>query len=86
MGRNKLSFDEKKQEIKGVVYLTPVEIHRLGGIIKLRSIAKNAVKQAINNEIDAFNIAQNKLNESFKFTTECNDKFKSNVILVKKES
>ena len=64
MGRNKLSFDEKKQEIKGVVYLTPVEIHRLGGIIKLRSIAKNAVKQAINNEIDAFNYAQNKLNES----------------------
>jgi hypothetical protein len=66
MGREKLSFDEKKQEIKGVVYLTPIEIHRLGGIAKLRSIAKNAVKQAINNKIDAFNEAQNRLNDLMK--------------------
>lgn len=59
MGREKLSFNEKKQEVKGTVYLTPIEIHKLGGVVKLRNIAKNAVKQAINNEIDAFNKKNN---------------------------
>jgi len=56
MGRDKISFDEKKVEIRGCVFIKPTDIHRLGGITKLRNIAKNAVKQAINNEIEKFNL------------------------------
>lgn len=49
------------------------------------STPSGLVKFATMQYVNSFQVAQNKLNESFKFTTECNDKFKSNVILVKKE-
>jgi hypothetical protein len=60
MGRDKVSFDEKKVEVRGCVFIKPTDINRLGGITKLRSIAKNAVKQAINNEIEKFNLDNEK--------------------------
>lgn len=55
MGRDKVSFDEKKVEIRGCIFIKPTDIHRLGGITKLRNIAKNAVKDAINKQIDLLN-------------------------------
>lgn len=63
-------------------YDSVVRISKEQGFSTPSGLVKFATMQYIN----SFQIAQNKLNESFKFTTECNDKFKSNVILVKKES
>ncbi len=78
-GRKKLPIEEKKVQVNGSCFLKPSEIELLGGMVECRKQANKLVT-------DYFQVAQNKLNESFKFTTECNDKFKSNVILVKKES
>lgn len=76
-GRKKLPIEEKKLQVNGSTFLKPSEIELLGGMAECRKQANKLVT-------DYFKVVQNRLNESFKFTTECNDKFKSNVILVEK--